>query len=177
MEETPRHHGLLLLPYLGLNFPTGDGSTGMSTGFRLGGLLGFYAGPFLSFNGELTIDFLNVDSQGGPAVSDVMLDWAFSPLFHISVPHMDFVVGPKLGLFTESSSYDYNGTTYSADSYGYVYGFNAGAFFAVGRMSVGGLLNFTGHSYSHSCDYNGNCVSASGGSDFKVIGFSGALLF
>ena len=171
----PRHRGFLLLPYLGVNIPVGDAAEGTSAGFRLGGLLGFYVAPILSLNGELNIDVINVDTDAD--VTTAILDWCFSPLFHFGPPRAEFVVGPKLGFFTEASSYSYGGQDYSSSAYGTAYGFNAGLFFALGRISIGGLLNYTAHSYSHVCDYDDSCYDVDGGPDFKVFGLTGALLF
>ena len=175
--EPPRHHGAMMMPYLGFNFPTGDAATGYSTGFRLGALFGAFAGPFVSLNGEVSIDLLNPDSGSNSSVTDVMLDLAFSPLFHFGPPRMDFVVGPKLGLFYEGMSYTSYGTDYSASAYGVVYGINAGAFFSLGRISIGGLLSYSIHSYSSACDYNGTCGDATGFPDFNVFALTGAMMY
>ena len=51
-----------------------------------------------SINGELTIDFLN--PKNVPSSSDVTeleLDIAISPLFHVQTGNVELVVGPKLG--------------------------------------------------------------------------------
>jgi hypothetical protein len=176
-QPVDRHRGLLLLPYLGANVPFGDGSQWLSTGFRLGGLLGFYVGPAVSLNAELTLDFLSVDGQGSSGVTNLMVDWAFSPLFHFGPANMDFVIGPKFGFFTQEISYSAYNNDYSSTSYGYVYGVNAGVFVSMGRISVGGLLSFTGHSYSQYCDYYDQCGNISGASDLKIFGITGALLF
>jgi len=171
--ELPRHHGAMMMPYLGFNFPTVN-DAGYSTGFRLGALFGAFAGPFVSLNGEVSLDLLN---PGSGSVTHVMLDLAFSPLFHFGPPRMDFVVGPKLGLFYEGRSYTSSGTDYSASAYGVVYGINAGAFFSLGRISIGGLLSYSIHSYSSACDYNGTCGDATGFADFNVFALTGAMMY
>ncbi len=138
--------GLVFLPYLGINTVVGTGSDAYSTGFHLGGLLGGHIGPSFSLNGEMSIDVMNPNGSG----SEVLVDFTFSPLFHFGFPYVEFVVGPKLGFFADAGSIgdSYYGGTTDFNGFGVAYGFTAGAFFPLGRMAIGGLLNFTGHSFS-----------------------------
>jgi len=175
--ETSRR-GFLFMPYLGLNVPVGDTSNILSTGFRLGGLMGGMVGPFLSLNGELTIDFLNPkNTSSGISVTEVEFDLAFSPLFHLRLPMLEIVVGPKIGIFALSGSMTDNTGYYADTSYngsGVVWGLNSGAFIPIGRMAIGGLLSYTVRSYS-SCDATStDCVS---GPDDKFVSLTGALIF
>jgi hypothetical protein len=175
--EPAFRRGFLWMPYLGVNVPVGDTSNGVSTGLRLGGIFGFNVGPFLSLNGELTVDVLNLDSAAGMSATGAEVDFAFSPLFHIDLPALELVVGPKLGFFGMSATYSQSGypdSTFSGS--GLAYGFNAGVFIPLGRIAIGGLLNFTGRSYSSACQ-NNFCADVSGGSDDKFFGFSGALMY
>ena len=162
--------GFLWMPYIGVNVPVGVSSNGDSTGLRLGGIFGFNVGQFLSLNGELTVDILNLDGGSGVSASGAMVDFTFSPFFHFNVPGLEFVVGPKLGFFDTSSTYSQSGyqdSTYSGS--GLAYGFNAGVFIPLGRIAIGGLINFTGRSYSSYCqndsytNYYQVCGDASGG--------------
>ncbi len=180
----PYRFGFLWMPYIGVNVPVGDTSNGVSTGLRLGGIFGFNVGPFLSLNGELTIDVLNLDAGSGQSATGAEVDLAFSPLFHLDLPGLEFVVGPKLGFFGMSASSSRSGypdSTFSGN--GLAYGFNAGFFIPLGRIAIGGLFNFTGRSYSHQCysnystNYSDVCGDVSGGSDDKFMGFSGALMY
>lgn len=179
----PRHRGFMALPYLGLNFPVGDAGDGYSTGFRLGGLMGGYIGPHFSINGEMSIDILNIDTPSGYDATEVLVGLTLSPLFHFGPPRVDFVVGPRLGYFVDAASLSASGSSSSDLSYtitGLAYGLNAGAFFQVGRMWVGGLLTFTAHSASEICVDDGSgeeCGDVEGGEDFKVLTLNGAILF
>jgi len=168
----------MMMPYLGLNFPVGEGSDNYSTGLRLGGLFGFFAGQFVSLNAELSIDILNPDTGSGVDATEVLAGLTFSPLFHFGPPRMDFVIGPKIGFFGESMTVSYNDggpdDEYSAS--GLVYGINAGAFFSLGRISLGGLMSLSAHSISNAC-VNSNCGDVSGGTDFKLLSLSGAMMF
>jgi hypothetical protein len=170
----------MMLPYLGLSIPTGDGSEGLGTSLRLGGLFGFYAGQFLSLNGELSIDVLNIDTPSGVSASGAAVGFTFSPLFHFGPPRMDFVVGPRLGFFGTSETYSYDDGYSPDDDYsstGFLYGFNAGAFFSLGRISLGGLLSVSIHSISSACR-NDDCGDPPSGTPaLKIVGLSGAMLW
>jgi hypothetical protein len=179
--------GLVFLPYIGFQSVVGSGSSGYSTGFHMGGLLGGHIGPFFSINGELTLDVMNPDTgSSGIDVTQVFVDLTLSPLFHFGVPYVEFVVGPKLGMFfygaseTYPSSYGYYNSSGDYTGYGLAYGFTAGAFFPLGRIALGALLNFTGRSPSEICftpsGGSEECNDSPSGSDLKEITFSFALL-
>jgi hypothetical protein len=179
--------GFLWLPYLGFNVPVGDAAEGLSTGLRLGSLLGFNIPPFLSLNGELNIDILinDVPSGSDNGVSEGVIDFTFSPLFHFGPSHVVFVAGPKIGYFgywrTISGGSYYYDENYSGS--GIAYGFNFGAFFPLGRIALGGLFNYTGHSWSSYCENDATtgdvdyCWDTSKSTDLHILGFTAAMLF
>jgi hypothetical protein len=179
----PRYRrGLLFMPYLGFHEVVGKYSDNYSTGLRVGGLLGGHIGPFVSLNAEMAIDVMNVDTHSsGVSETEAFFDFAFSPLFHLSIPYVDFVLGPKLGFFTGfySVSSDYGG---GEDGYGtgLTYGFNAGAFAGLGRIALGGILGFTGRHFTHTCytpsGGSEHCDDSPSGSDLKMMTFSIAML-
>jgi hypothetical protein len=143
--------GFLWMPYLGVNIPVGSTSDGYSTGLRLGGIFGFNVNQFLSLNGELTIDILNADSPAGVSTSAAEVDFTFSPFFHFDIPGLEFVVGPKLGFFGFSATQSQSGySDVTASGSGLAYGVNAGVFIPLGRIAIGGLLNYTGRHFSES---------------------------
>jgi hypothetical protein len=173
--------GFLWMPYLGLNVPVGNTSDEADVGLRLGGIFGFNLPPFVSLNGELTMDFINLKAS---SASDWIFDLTFSPLFHFGTPQLQFVVGPKFGFFGESYNYTYGGYDRTISGSGLAYGFNAGIFVPVGRMALGGLINFTTHHYSKLCEndsYTGYVDSCADSSmmpdDVKLFGITGALLY
>ena len=180
-SEPRFRRGFIILPYLGLNAPVGEGSDAYSVGLRLGALFGWHVGPSISLNGEFNIDVLNAKSVSGySSPTDVNVDFAFSPLYHIVLPQLEIVVGPKLGLFAESMSYkdDYYNTSYTGSGSGLAYGLNAGVFIPLGNIAIGGLFNLTVRSYS-SCDNSSTsdsdfCIT---GPDAKTLGFTGAMIF
>jgi hypothetical protein len=178
--ERPRHRGFMALPYLGLNFPVGDGSDYYSTGFRMGALLGGYLGSHFSLNGELSIDFLNPDTSVD--VTNVLLNIGLSPLFHFGPPRLDIVFGPRLGYFVDSMSYSGGSQDITQSVKGFAYGFNTGAFFQLGRIWLGGLLSLTLHDPSEYCvsdystGYDEECRDADGDA-FKLMTLNGAILF
>jgi hypothetical protein len=167
--------GFLFIPYLGVNIPVGRASDGLSPGLRIGGIFGFNLPPFLSLNGELTFDLLNPTGSASD-YSEVMYDVAFSPLFHLRIPQLEFVVGPKIGYYGYYVSDSWGGSSNDLES-GYSYGLNVGAFVPLGRMAIGGLFSLVGRHVSSSCDNYGYCGSVANGPDYKFLGFSGALLY
>jgi hypothetical protein len=173
----PYRMGFLWMPYLGLNVPTGTWSDGNDAGLRLGGIFGVNLPPFLSLNGELTIDILN------PKVgSAAIVDLTFSPLFHFGLPQVQFVAGPKIGFFGYSWSGSSSGYDLSASGSGIAYGVNAGVFVPLGRLAIGGLINFTSHHFTSACenDYTTGYVedcSYSKPPDANFFGITGALLY
>jgi hypothetical protein len=146
-----------------------------SPGLHIGGLFGINLPPFLSLNCELSFDLLNPDS-GYSDLTFVMYDFTFSPLFHFSIPQLDFVVGPKFGYYGQYISYSQGGSTDDVES-GYAYGLNAGVFVPLGSIAIGGLFSFVGRHVSSTCGSDGWCASVSHGPDYKFVSFSGALLF
>lgn len=175
------HHGLLLMGFLGIQTFQGDTGEGLSPGLRLGGLLGFYASPVFSLNGELTLDFLNFDdstvNSGATAVRAV---FAFSPLYHVPTGNVELVVGPKFGGWITSISDDNSNA--SASAKGYVLGVNAGAFVHAGNVNVGGLVSFEAAVATSICgdDGFGEVCRSTVGSEKdadKVLAFTGAILF
>jgi hypothetical protein len=179
-SEPRFRRGFIILPYLGLNVPVGEGSDGFSAGLRLGALFGWHVGPSVSLNGEFNIDVMNIKNSSSTDTNPslVFVDFAFSPLFHIALPQLEIVVGPKLGFFGASSSYDYAGSTYTGSGSGVTYGLNTGVFFPLGNIAIGGLLNYTVRSFSSCNNTSGStadyCIT---GPDEKIFGLSGAMIF
>ena len=173
--------GLLFLPYVGFSSLVGDGSDRYSTGLRLGAMLGGHIGPLFSLNGELGIDIMNPDTKGysDHSVTEVFLDFTLSPFFHFGVPYVEFVLGPKIGLFAWLGSTTYSNTSADFSGYGLVYGFTAGAFFPIGRMAIGGILSYTGRKFlEDSCSISGggHCYDYYSTVDTQLISFSVALM-
>jgi hypothetical protein len=177
----PGHHGLLLMGFLGFHAFQGDTGEGLSPGLRLGGLLGFYASPVFSLNGELTLDFLNIDSSspynGATGVRALL---ALSPLYHVPAGNVELVIGPKFGGWGTTLSDDNSGASISAR--GYVLGLNAGVFARAGNINLGGLFSFEAGFPTSICFDDGlgdACHSATGSEKDadKIVAFNGAILF
>jgi hypothetical protein len=170
---------------MGFSSMVGQYSDGYSTGLRMGALLGGHIGPFLSLNGELGVDITNPpgDVYTGTDRIEAFFDFTLSPLFHFGVPSVEYVVGPKIGSFAfVGSARESDGTrgpSYTLDYHGHgiVYGFTAGAFSPIGRVALGGILGFTGHSFSGS-----HCSFSTGGAcsyppiDTTLVSFSVAMM-
>jgi hypothetical protein len=179
----PGHHGLLGMAYIGINGFAGDTGQGIDPGLRLGGLLGVYVSPMFSLNGELSIDFLNLDSTIYPSnLTGVRASLSIAPLFHLAAGtgNMELVIGPKLGVWDEEFSDDNSDATASIS--GYLIGLNAGAFARVGRSSLGGLFSFESATPTKQCQNDGfsgdMCISIPGSpAAEKVFAFTLAALF
>jgi hypothetical protein len=64
----PAPTGFLALPYVGINSFSGEGTSGIDPGLRLGALLGGRVSEIFSANGEITFDVMNPD-RGGPSAA------------------------------------------------------------------------------------------------------------
>src|SRR5215831_4852908 len=98
----PPHSGLLALPYIGVNSFSGSGTSSLDPGLRFGSFLGGFVTPTFSVDGEATMDIMNPNTPGIES-SEWMAHFTFSPLFHARGPSAEFVIGPKLGLWTLSA--------------------------------------------------------------------------
>jgi len=182
-SEPAFRRGFLAMPFLGLHVPVGRSSDSLDVGMRLGTLLGGHVAPFLSLNGEFTIDILNPKNvASGYDVTEVVVDLAFSPLFHISNGGLELVMGPKLGAFgVSASTKNPSGASGGANGQGLSYGGNLGIFGAVGNLAVGGLVGFTGRRLTKACvtppGATETCDTSPGGYDLKVFSITGAVLF
>ena len=142
-----RDHGLVLVPYFGFNLPVGSLAEVYSAGFRFGALVGWHVTPRMSMNGELTLDFMDADTDSSfVKPHERYLDFALSPLLHFRSG--EIVVGPKLGWFTNNRSdsdddrvvYLTYGTRLGLGPHsgqGLLLGINAGGFISVGKLAIG----------------------------------------
>jgi hypothetical protein len=176
-----QHHGLLLMGYLGFQSFQGSTGDGLSPGLRLGGLLGFYASPVLSLNGELTLDVLNLDSSRyGSNTTGVRFVLSLSPLYHIpTTGNFELVIGPKFGVWGTSITAD-NGNGDEISASGYLFGLNAGGFAHVGNVFLGGLFSFEAAVPTEVCftpaGFSRSCSSPMDSTADKVIAFNVAVL-
>jgi len=118
-----------------------------SAGFRFGALVGWHVTPRMSMNGELTLDFMDADTDSSfVKPHERYLDFALSPLLHFRSG--EIVVGPKLGWFTNNRSdsdddrvvYLTYGTRLGLGPHsgqGLLLGINAGGFISVGKLAIG----------------------------------------
>jgi hypothetical protein len=161
------HRGLLAIGFVGINAFAGESGKNIGPGFRLGGLLGFFASPMFSLNGELSLDVMNLDSNTfGANTTGVRASLSIAPLVHLPMsPTMEVVLGPKLGVWDEEL--DYSDTNQTVSGSGYLLGLNAGLFTRLGNNTyLGGLFSFENASVNKVCqnlnDGSGDqCVSGS----------------
>jgi hypothetical protein len=181
------HHGLLLMGFVGLNMFAGKGilddssgglSLSLGPGLRLGGLIGVHATPWISVNGELTVDFMNTDDMYGYWVTGGRrFVLALSPLAHLAASssgNIEVAVGPKLGMrFLSMTSH--SSATFSAR--GYLVGLNAGVFVRGGTVMLGGLVSFELSRTSEACNDNYCGIDTTSVPFERVASVSGSVLF
>jgi hypothetical protein len=122
------------------------------------------------------------EGEDREVLTEVVVDLAFSPLFHISNGGLELVMGPKLGAFgVSASTKNPSGASGGANGQGLSYGGNLGIFGAVGNLAVGGLVGFTGRRLTKACvtppGATETCDTSPGGYDLKVFSITGAVLF
>jgi hypothetical protein len=169
----------MFLPFIGFHSYQGNNATGLDAGLRLGGLMGFRIGEFVSLNGELSVDVLNPNFvQAGSNYSEYDTMLAFSPLVHVPLGNVELAFGPKFGVwvgsYSESGAQFYQ--TGSGSSVGGDLGAQGGVFFAVGpRLWLGGLTSFDVRSYTQQC-FESACSSSNLPPSDKVLALSFALM-
>jgi len=186
------HQGLLLMGYVGVNAFPGKGaldssalglSMSVDAGLRLGALVGYNVTPWISVNGELTVDVINSDDPSGYwKTGGTRKAIALSPFFHLAASSSGLVeaaIGPKLG-FRWMNIGSQGPEEFSSN--GYLAGLNAGVFVRGGVVMLGGLVSFEYSPTSEVCrqqDFiNTDCsYSVDGISAEKVVSLSGSLLF
>lgn len=180
------HHGFLLMGFVGVNVFAGKGilddSAGLSLsvgpGLRLGGLIGAHLTPWISVNGELTVDFMNTDDMYGTWVTGGRrFVLAASPLVHLSASssgNIEVALGPKLGMRYLSMT-SHSPATFSAK--GYLVGLNAGVFVRGGTVMLGGLFSFELSRTSEACNADYCGADTSGVPFERVASLSGSVLF
>jgi hypothetical protein len=142
----------MFLPYIGFNSFVGNNE--LDAGFRIGGMMGFRIGDYVSLNGELTIDSINPNSNfiDGSTYSEFDFGLTFSPMVHIPAGTVELAFGPKLGGWLGVGNQSAGAVPGEYDFAGGDLGLNAALFFQVGRrVWLGGLFSFDSRTYSSSC--------------------------
>jgi hypothetical protein len=162
-----------------------DGSgTGLQLGLgpHVGGLIGFRFMPQVSLNAELTLDVPHADLMGATGSIDASrYAISVSPLYHVDVGAVDFIVGPKLGFWTSSFSQNDAFSTATLTYSGWMAGVNAGLYYKVGRIGLGGLASFDYASVLQGCltdDFQmRNCGPNNSYAADKLLSFALVILF
>lgn len=176
----PRRSGVLFLPTLGIHSFQNESASSYDPGLRLGALVGGRINEFLSINGQAALDVLNVDVPAGVDVTAFQLHAAFSPLLHARAENLEFVFGPKLGVFAMSAALTDGVDSVDTSIRGWLAGFNLGLFGPVNdTLSMGGLLSFDFENATSIClEVNGieDCDEVESDTSAKVLGVGVALL-
>jgi hypothetical protein len=181
----PPRTGFLAIPYVGLNSFSGDGASGIDTGLRIGAILGGRVNDLFSVNGEVIADVLNFNTPPGVSASETITALAGSPLFHLTTPSVDLVVGPKFG-FWYLSGHASNGLDRAdVTGHGWTLGLNLGVFFPVSdSASLGMLFSFATLEPMELCGtrtsyygYTEDVCLSDGLDSTQVLGLTFAALF
>jgi hypothetical protein len=146
---------VLVLPFAGVYSYQSTDKAAYLPGPRVGAILGARILPWMSINAESTYDWSLLRGGEDVGVSEYVVAFAVSPLFHFALGRAELVFGPELGYFVRSASIQLTqaGTPASDSSTGFAAGLNAGIFARVGRyVSLGGLLSLELRDNRRSCD-------------------------
>lgn len=132
----------MFLPTIGINSFQGSGAEDVGVGLRLGALAGSRITELLSLNVGFAFDIANMEAPPGASASQYVLDIGFNPLVHFPLEKLEIVAGPLGGVFLDKGSLGAGATTVDSWGYGWTIGANAGLFFPVGKVRLGGLVNF-----------------------------------
>jgi hypothetical protein len=174
--------GVVFIPLLGFHSFQNDDATSLGAGLRLGALLGGRVNHALSLNVEATFDVLNPKNVPSSVdVTALQFHAAFSPLLHTVSGTVEFVAGPKLGVFALTEDASGGGLTASSSAHGWLYGFNVGLFGAVNeKVSIGGLISFDFEKATEACVTNTThaetCTTSGLDNSAKVLAVAIALL-
>ena len=170
------------MPMLGFHSFQNDDATNLSAGLRLGALLGGRVNESLSLNVEATLDLVN-PSNVPSGVDETALQFhvAFAPLAHVASGGVEFVAGPKIGLWALAVDASAGGQTASSSAHGWLYGFNLGLFGALNEtVSMGGFLSLDIENATELCltapGQSEMCTSDNLGDSAKVLAMGIALL-
>ena len=171
---------VLALPYLGVHSYQNTEATAYGPGVRLGSLIGGRLNDLLSLNADVTLDISNVNGAGS-GFREYSISLAFAPLLQVPVRLLEFVVGPKVGVFIVDTELAAMGFTTSSTQPGVVFGVAAGVFLRVSATtSMGVLLAFDLRNGNNVCPTSfsqGVCTSGAASSLASIVGATAGVLF
>jgi hypothetical protein len=181
--NTSVKRGVLFLPFLGVHSYVHEEANAYQPGLRFGAFLGGRTSDLVSLNGEVILDFSNV--QGVQSTfSERAYHFVFSPLFDFAAGAVQLVVGPKLGIFVLSYEHLEGDISSSTELTGFSIGLNAGLFLPVSaHTSVGVLLSFDLAGANRSCVLGtgfgggGEYCGSPAAQNPKILGMTGGVLF
>jgi hypothetical protein len=174
--------GLVVMPFVGMHSLQNEADSFADPGLRVGAFLGRFINNDVSLNGAVTFDLVNPNDNLTADLHREMLELTFSPLLHMGSPQVEFIVGPKVGLWnlwTRFSAPPPRALSSEGTGQGWTLGGNLGLLVAVPRVGlVGVLLNLELRDGLHACgsDSNGREACAWGGDSSTLLGVSLAVL-
>lgn len=169
----PPLNRFLGLPYAGVHAFSGRSARDLGPGLRAGVLLGGRLSDRFSANGEIAVDFMNLDPLGGSNALERATYLSFSPLFHVDYSSTgQIVIGPRIGVWRLAGGSP-GGTDLGYS--GWMVGANAGVFFrSAGTVALGVLVSYANLQFTRGCQ------SAAAGwcpGDRDVLAATAAALF
>jgi hypothetical protein len=175
-----KHGDFLALPLLGIHSVQGSRSNA-DPGLRIGALLGWRVTELFSANIGLVGDIANDNPPPGYSESEYLGHLTFSPLLSVGTASVEFVIGPKAGVW-RLSTHITGSEQLDATAWGWTLGLNAGVFFPVSEgVSLGGLFSYESLQPLNLCatvasSSAGEQCTSDGLSSLDMIGLAFALL-
>jgi hypothetical protein len=170
------------MPYVGMHSFQEQDATNFGPGLRFGSFVGGRVNDICSLNAQLSVDIVNANNvAAGTDFSEYFVDFAFSPLFQIPAGSVEFVIGPKAGLFVGRGEQRDATSDVSLSMTGLLFGVNAGLFFPVSETtSLGVLASWELKEIENACARSSGqfetCSSVSSPT-MQVVGLTAGALF
>jgi hypothetical protein len=174
------YHRLMAIAYVGTQSFTGEirqAEEGVypdpGPGVRLGGLVGIRPFSIVSLNGEVSIDWLNLDPlMYGGSARGLRASLSLAPLYHVPLDApLQLVAGPKVGVWRQT----FRNSRSDDEERGYLWGLNLAGFVPVGRTLLGALFSFENAVRTEECFVT--CSPMSGTTPEGILTFNVAAMY
>jgi hypothetical protein len=176
----PTRAGFIAIPYAGINSFSGD-VMNVDPGLHFGAILGGRVNDLFSANGEIIGDQVNISAPAAAFAWEYLGTVAFSPLFHLSAPPLDLVIGPRFGLWYLTGRVSDGDQPADINGRGWTLGVNVGAFYPINdTTSLGVLLSYATLEPTKACvtpTGSSEQCTTSGFKSTQVLGLTLAALF
>jgi hypothetical protein len=147
--------GLVVMPFVGMHSFQDEHDSFADPGLRAGAFVGRFINNSLSLNGAATFDLFNPNDALTLDLHKQMIELTFSPLLHMGSPRVEFIVGPKAGVWNTWTQFSGGPPTASSGdgtTQGWTLGANVGLLGAVTPRALAGvILDFAVRDVIHAC--------------------------